>query len=92
MGDLRVIYESKPFPRTAFGVAHDLEPDLQRKIKEAFISFDFKKSALAKEFKDVEKFGSIDYKDAWRDIRTIQKASGVTYNQDSLSKLGKKAE
>jgi phosphonate transport system substrate-binding protein len=92
MGDLRIIYESKPFPRTAFGVAHDLEPDLQRKIKEAFITFDFKKSALAKEFKDVEKFGSIDYKDAWRDIRTIQKASGVTYNQDSLSKLGKKAE
>ena len=22
--DLRVVYESRPFPRTAFGVAHDL--------------------------------------------------------------------
>jgi phosphonate transport system substrate-binding protein len=92
MSDLRIVYESAPFPRTAFGVAHDLAPELQRKIKEAFVTFDFRKSALAKEFKDVEKFGAIDYKDAWRDIRTIQKASGVSYNQDSLSKLGTKAE
>jgi phosphonate transport system substrate-binding protein len=92
MSDLRIVYESAPFPRTAFGVAHDLTPELQRKIKEAFVTFDFKKSALAKEFKDVEKFGAIDYKDAWRDIRTIQKAGGVSYNQDSLSKLGTKAE
>jgi phosphonate transport system substrate-binding protein len=90
--DIRIVYESAPFPRTAFGVAHDLTPELQQKIKEAFISFDFKKSALAKEFKDVQKFGAIDYKEAWRDIRTIQKASGVSYNQDSLSKLGTKAE
>jgi phosphonate transport system substrate-binding protein len=92
MSDLRIVYESAPFPRTAFGIAHDLAPELQGKIKEAFLTFDFKKSALAKEFKDVEKFGAIDYKDAWRDIRTIQKASGVSYNQDSLSKLGTKAE
>ena len=92
MSDIRIVYESAPFPRTAFGVAHDLPPELQAKIKEAFLTFDFKKSALAKEFKDVAKFGPIDYKDAWRDIRTIQKASGVSYNQESLSKLGKKAE
>jgi phosphonate transport system substrate-binding protein len=90
--DLRIVYESAPFPRTAFGVAHDLAPELQAKIKEAFLTFDFKNSALAKEFKDVAKFGPIDYKDAWRDIRTIQKASGVSYNQESLSKLGTKAE
>ena len=92
MADLRIVYESAEFPRTAFGVAHDLTPDLQRKIKEAFLTFDFKNSALGKEFKDSDKFGPIDYKAAWRDIRTIQKASGVTYNQDSLSKLGNKAE
>ena len=92
MADLRIVYESAPFPRTAFGVAHDLTPDLQRKIKEAFLTFDFKNSALGKEFKDSDKFGPIDYKAAWRDIRTIQKASGVSYNQDSLSKLGTKAE
>jgi phosphonate transport system substrate-binding protein len=91
-GDLRVVYESAPFPRTAFGVPHNLAPELKAKIKEAFLTFDFKKSKLGKEFKDTEKFGPIDYKDNWRDVRTIQQASGVRYNQESLSKLSTKAE
>jgi phosphonate transport system substrate-binding protein len=89
---LRVVYESAPFPRTAFGVAHNLPPELKAKIKEAFIEFDFKKSKLAKEFKDVDKFTAVSYRDAWRDVRTIQQASGVRYTQESLSKLGTKAE
>ncbi|MEO5692533.1 MAG: phosphate/phosphite/phosphonate ABC transporter substrate-binding protein, partial [Usitatibacter sp.] len=89
---LRVVYESAPFPRTAFGVPYNLTPELKAKIKEAFLSFDFKKSKLGKEFKDTEKFGAIDYKEAWRDVRAIQKASGVTYTQESLGKLSKKAE
>ena len=91
-GTLRVVYESTPFPRTAFGVAHNLAPELQEKIKQAFVSFDFKKSKLATEFKDVERFAAINYKDHWKDVRTIQKASGVSYTQESLSKLGRKAE
>ena len=89
---LRVIYESAPFPRTAFGVPHNLAPELKAKIKEAFLTFDFKNSKLGKEFKDTEKFGPIDYKEAWRDVRTIQQVSGVKYTQESLGKLGTKAE
>jgi phosphonate transport system substrate-binding protein len=91
-GDLRVIYQSAPFPRTAFGVPHNLAPELKAKIREAFLTFDFKNSKLGKEFKDTEKFGPIDYKDHWRDVRTIQQASGVKYNQDALNKLSTKAE
>jgi phosphonate transport system substrate-binding protein len=89
---LRTVYESAPFPRTAFGVAHNLAPELKAKIKEAFLGFDFKNSRLGKEFKDVEKFATISYKDDWRDVRTIQKTSGIRYTQDSLSKLPAKAE
>ena len=89
---LRIVYESAPFPRTAFGIPHNLHPDLKAKIKEAFISFDFKKSGLAKEFKDTERFAPIVYKDGWRDVLTIQAASGVKYTQEGLSKLGTKAE
>lgn len=85
--DVRVVYESAPFPRTAFGVAHDLKPELQAKIKEAFLKFDFMKSALAKEFKDSKGFKELTYKDAWKDIILIQRDSGVTYTQDGLSKL-----
>ena len=85
--DLRIVYESRPFPRTAFGVAHDLTPELQAKIREAFTSFDFKASALGKEFKDSKGFIGIDYKRDWADIRAIQKATGVTYTADGLAKL-----
>ena len=89
---LRIVYESAPFPRTAFGVAHNLAPELKAKILEAFLSFDFKKSKLATEFKDTERFARISYKDAWRDVLLIQKASGVAYTQEGLSKLSNKAE
>jgi phosphonate transport system substrate-binding protein len=89
---LRVVYESSPFPRASFGIAHNLTPELKAKIKEAFLTFDFRNSKLGAEFKDVEKFAPISYKDDWRDVRTIQKASGVTYTQDSLNKLPSKAE
>ena len=91
-GTLRIVYQSTPFPRTAFGVAHNLSPELQAKIKEAFVTFDFKKSKLGAEFKDIERFAPISYRDNWRDVRTIQKASGVTYTQESLSRLGTKPE
>ena len=86
---LRVVYESRPFPRTAFGVAHDLTPALQAKIKEAFTSFDFLNSKLAKEFRDSKAFVAIDYKKDWEDIRDIQKATGATYTSEGLAKLKK---
>ena len=91
-GTLRVVYESAQFPRASFGIAHNLTPELKAKIKEAFVGFDFKKSKLATEFKDIERFGEVNYQEAWRDVRTIQKSSGVSYTQESLSKLGRKAE
>ena len=87
--DLRVVYESSPFPRTAFGVAHDLPADLQDKIRQAFISFDFKNSKLAKEFKDSRAFIPINYARDWKNIRDIQKATGATYTAEGLNKLKK---
>jgi len=85
--DIRIVYESTPFPRTAFGVAHDLTPDLQAKIKQAFLTFDFLNSALAKEFKDTKGFKELIYKQAWGDILVIQRDSGITYSADGLTKL-----
>lgn len=89
---IRVVYESAPFPRTAYGVAHNLNPDLRARIREAFLTFDFRKSGLAKEFKDTERFAAVVYKDNWRDVMVIQKQMGITYSQETLNKLGTKAE
>ena len=84
---LKVVWESQLFPSTGYGYAHNLKPDLQKKIAEAFLTFDWKGTKLAKEFKDVEKFIPISYKDAWVDIRTIQKVNDTKYNDEALKGL-----
>jgi phosphonate transport system substrate-binding protein len=76
---LRTLYKSQTFPTTSYGHAHDLEPALAKKVKEAFASFDWEGSALKKEFKGEDKFVPIAYKKDWEIIRKIDAASGVTY-------------
>jgi phosphonate transport system substrate-binding protein len=86
-GRLRVVHSWQPFPRTAFGVTHDLDPKLRERVRQAFLSFDFARSSLAAEFRDSKGFASIDYRRDWADLRTVQKAAGVTYTPDELTKL-----
>jgi len=86
---LKIIYASRPFPRTAFGVCHDLDPALRDRIRQAFLSFDFSRSALAAEFKNSRGFAAIDYRRDWADIRMIQKGTGASYTPDELVKLGR---
>ena len=82
---------STPAVRTsatvAFGRASARMVKLKARIKQAFLEYDFKKSKLGAEFKDVARFAEVDYRDAWRDVRTIQQANGVRYTQEGLSKL-----
>ena len=86
--DLRVIWESKNFPTTSYGYAHNLTPDLQAKIKDAFLSFDWTGTALKKEFgKKSDRFIPITYKEFWVDIRTIQTTNGTKYTDESLQGL-----
>lgn len=82
--EMKILYESKPFPTTSYTHAHNLDPDLVEKIKEAFFTFDMEGTALGEEFKGVTKFIPITYKDDWEVIREIQSANGVTYTQDNL--------
>lgn len=81
---VRMIFESEPFPTTSYTYAHDLDPQLVERIKEAFFSFDFAGTALGEEFEGVEKFIPITYKDQWQVVRTIQSANGVRYTPDNL--------
>ncbi len=84
--DLRIIWESDPFPTTSYGYAHNLHPDLARKVMYAFYSFDWTGTALAKEFQanGFNQFLPITYMDHWKVIRTIQKFNGVVYSDEAL--------
>jgi phosphonate transport system substrate-binding protein len=78
-----VIYTSETFPTTGYGVAHNLTPELQAKIQEAFFTFNWEGSKLLEEFSKSnppnEQFIPITFKDNWSVIREIDAASGVTY-------------
>ena len=81
--DFVVLYTSETFPTTGYGVAHNLTPELQTKIQEAFFSFNWEGTALLAEFAQSEppqeKFVPITFKDNWSVIRQIDEATGVSY-------------
>ncbi len=83
--ELRVVWESGSFPSTSFGFAHNLAPDLQRKVHDAFLTFDWKGTGLARVFgRQAEKFCTISYEETWGSIRLIQKENGIRYNAKDL--------
>ena len=83
--DVRIVWESEPFPTTSYTYAHDLSPELKDKIEEAFFSFDFEGTALGEEFTGVTKFIPITYEDQWAVIRQIQQANNVEYTPQGLA-------
>ena len=76
------IYKSQTFPTTSYGIAHNLNADLQANIQEAFKSFEWAGTALEAEFsKSGEaQFVPITFKDDWAVIRKIDEANGVQYS------------
>jgi phosphonate transport system substrate-binding protein len=79
---LKTIYTSQSFPTTGFGVAHNLTPELQEKIKQAFFTFDWTGTKLLEEFSSSgeSQFIPISFKDDWAVIRQIDEANGVAYS------------
>jgi len=78
---IRSIYKSQTFPTTSYGMAHDLKPELQEKIAEAFDTFEWEGSALAAEFEKSgeAQFVPITFRKEWEVIRKIDEANGVDY-------------
>jgi len=76
---IRTIYKSETFPTTSYGMAHNLDPALAAKVKEAFLTFPWEGSALKAEFKTEDRFVPITYQKDWSVIRKIDAATGVKY-------------
>jgi phosphonate transport system substrate-binding protein len=86
--DLRIIWQSRLFPTTSYGYAHNLTPALQKAVTDAFLSFDWTGTGLKEEFgKKSDKFIPITFKEHWADIRTIQDTNGVIYTKAALEGL-----
>jgi phosphonate transport system substrate-binding protein len=81
--DYRVIYTSPLFPVAGYSYAHNLDPKLAEKIREAFFSFSIQGSSLAKEWKAYTRFVPITYRTDWAAVVGIQEANGVTFTKES---------
>jgi phosphonate transport system substrate-binding protein len=78
--DFRIIFTSPIFPTSSFAHAHDLHPDLAKKIRACFFAFGFPPS-MQKEFNGDDRFFPITYKDTWKVVREIAEGSGTPYNK-----------
>lgn len=80
---LRTIYKSQSFPTTGYGHVYNLHPELAKKVREAFLSFDWEGTELQKEFGKGEplreKFIPITYQQHWAVVRKIDEAMNVSY-------------
>lgn len=75
-GWMNVIYQSPLFPVTAYGVAHNLKPELQEAIKQAFLDFDWTGTKLKEQWQE-DRFVEIDYQRDWEVQRVIRSGSAA---------------
>ncbi|MGE3145913.1 MAG: phosphate/phosphite/phosphonate ABC transporter substrate-binding protein [Pseudorhodoplanes sp.] len=83
--DFRIIYKSPIFPTSSFAYAHDLKPDLAKKMVECFYAFRFP-PAMQKEFNGDDRFFPINYIENWKVVREIAEGSGTPYNKAAYDK------
>ncbi len=79
--DLVTLYRSGTFPTTVYGHAHNLDPALADRVREAFFTFPWEGSELAEEFGESgeAQFMPITYREHWAVIREIDAQTGVSY-------------
>lgn len=84
--DYRIIWQSSIFPTSSFGYAHDLHPDLVKKIKEAFFEYRYTPEMM-KTFGGADRFFPVTFKQDYELIRIIANASGETFDEAGLIKM-----
>jgi phosphonate transport system substrate-binding protein len=78
---LEIVYTSQTFPTTGYGVVHNLHPDLQEKVREAFFTFEWAGTSMEAEFQNSgeAQFIPITFQEHWAVIRQIDAAMDVQY-------------
>lgn len=87
--DFRIVFTSPKFPTSSFGLAHNLNPELTKKLTEAFYSYRFTPE-MQKTFGGADRFFPVTYQDDWKVIRDIASSTGTSYNQAGLKKMAEK--
>jgi phosphonate transport system substrate-binding protein len=83
--EVKVVYTSPVFPTAGFAYAHNLDPALVEKIREAFFTFKFQGTSLDKEFGKQGRVGfmPITYAKDWEAVIGILDANKVVFSRES---------
>lgn len=87
--DFRIVFTSEKFPTSSFGYAHNLNPDLAKKIVDAFYAYRFT-PAMQETFGTADRFFPVTFQKDWKVIRDIAASTGTSYNQAGLKKMAEK--
>ena len=87
--DYRIVFTSPRFPTSSFGLAHDLNPELAKKLVDAFYAYRFTPE-MQETFGGADRFFPITYINEWKVIRDIAASTGTSYNNEGLKKMAAK--
>ena len=87
--DFRIIYKSPIFPTSSFTYAHDLKPELAKKIVDCFFAFRFT-AGMTKEFNGDDRFVPINYLKDWAVVRDVAEKSGAPYSKNAYNAEAKR--
>ncbi len=90
--DFRVIYRSQKFPTSSFAYAHDLEPELAKKMVKCFYDYRFT-TDMQKNFDGADRFFPVTFQKDWEVVRKVAEGSGEAFNRANYDKqTAKEAE
>ena len=78
--ELRIIYKSQPFPAGSLALAHDLDPQLKKKIIDCTFTFRFP-TELSAAFRGPDRFVPLNYKRDYESVRHVAETSGESLNR-----------
>jgi phosphonate transport system substrate-binding protein len=87
--DFRILYTSPLFPTSSFALAHDLKPELAKKITDCVFAFRFTPE-MTKEFNGDDRFFPINYQKDWAVVREVAEKSGTPYNKSAYDAEAKR--
>lgn len=90
-GEMRVLYRSPAFPPGSMSMAHDLKPELQKKIRECVLSYHYSPEMI-KAFQGADRWWPVDYRRDWESIRKVAAASGEAFDRKALDKDQERAK
>ena len=83
--NFRIIYKSPMFPTSSFAYAHDLKPELAKRLTQCFYDYRFT-ADMVKTFGGADRFFPITYQKDWAVVRKVAEETGTPYNRVAYEK------